>query len=110
VSLLVDLLAALPAGASEAVVSQGLDSVIERLRGGRDSDSALADELQAIASNEDPARPIAEISVDLSAALQRIEVRHSTIDQRAGDYGSQIAVGEVGGDLYVAHPRGPHRR
>lgn len=109
-SLLVDLLAALPAGASEAVVSQGLDSVIARLRGGGDSDSALADELQAIASNEEPARSIAEISVDLRAALQRIEVRHSTIDQTAGDYGSQIAVGEVGGDLYVAHPRGPHRR
>lgn len=109
-SLLVDLLAALPAGASEAVVSQGLDWVIARLRNGGDSESALADDLQAIASNENPTRSIAEISVDLSAALQRLEIRHATIDQTAGDHGSQIAVGEVGGDLYVTHPRVPHRR
>ena len=109
-SLLVDLLAALPAGASEAVVSQGLDSVIARLRSGRDSDLALADDLEAIAANEDPARSIAAISMDLSGVLLGSESRHATIDQNAGDHGSQIAVGEVGGDLYVTHPLGPHRR
>jgi hypothetical protein len=109
VSLLVDLLAALPAGASEAVVSQGLDSVIARLRGGGDSDAALADDLEAIAANENPERSIAAIGVDLSGVLLGPEARHATIDQNAGDHGSQIAVGEVGGDLYVTHPHGPHR-
>jgi hypothetical protein len=109
-TLLIDLLAALPVGASEAVVSQGIDKVIARLRSGGKSDSGLADDLQAVAANEDPGRPIAEIGSDLSMALERLETHESSINQIARDHGSQIAVGEVSGDLYLSHPPKPHRR
>ncbi len=111
-TLLFDLLAALPAGASEAVVSQGLDSLISRLRRDPDGNAKLAEDLEAIAAEAEPSRPLAEIAADLAVVIKVETEVHSgpRIEQHAEGQASQLAVGEVGGDLYVNHPRGPHRR
>jgi hypothetical protein len=113
VSLLLDLLAGLPAGASEAVVSQGLDAVIAKIKKSPGARDGLADDLEAIATEGSPARSIAEISAELSAFLSTsidsdVHQGHEIVQ---GDalHSSQVAIGEVGRDLYMGPPRHPHR-
>lgn len=110
-TVLFDLIAALPAGAAEAVVSQGLDSLISRLRRAPNESTRLVEDLEAIRADTTPSRPMPEIVRDLSAFIKvETEIhRGPEIAQRADGQASQLAIGEVGGDLYLNHPLGPHR-
>lgn len=111
-SLLVDLLAALPAGAAEAVTARGLDDLIALLRGrGNQVDEDLAGDLTAISEGRDPRRPVEDIANELSGVVQELLISEwrsdVAIHQEGGDESSQLAIGR---DLHLHSPHRPHQQ
>jgi hypothetical protein len=108
-TILMELLAALPAGAAEAVVSQGLDSLISRVRADPEVSNELAEDLEAVAADDRPSRALVEVGAELAEVVNVLGAG-AELHQQAGAASSQLAVGGVGGDLYVNHPHRPPQR
>jgi hypothetical protein len=105
----IDLLAALPAGASEAVATVGIAKLLERFRRDFGNADPLVHDLEAVARNED---------VDLSRlihALSAASARDGRLQLKmTGDDASAQQVGQNSGliiqNLSIANPTHPSER
>lgn len=101
-----ELLAALPAGAAEAVVSVGLTGLINSLRDGDGSRPELLNDLVAIENGESPGRGIPEIARDLEQFLGQRNSVSTSAEIFQGDHAVSTIV-SASGDVHIAPPASP---
>lgn len=95
-SLLTELIAALPAGAAEALVSHGVVEVTQRIRARRGQDASLASDLEALSAGGTASRPLSDIATDLAGFLGSefsVDISSNKLKQSAGDHSTLLAAG-----------------